>query len=114
MKPSEAVESGWCQGAFARTQDGIQTLPGNESARSFCALGATFFAPDDQRREYRHILISMFAGARSGVAAWNDDPNRTKQEVVDKLRQVERILEEGSWVCVLPPSPHQSAEEDIP
>lgn len=85
------IEKGWCRGQFARTEDGEGALAVSEDARSWCALGAieraTFEVPMQSyaSRGAAERLLREAAGVRSdfdATTAWNDDPERTKEEVL--------------------------------
>ena len=92
MKPSELVEiKGWCQGVSSRNKDGIPIPLYDYDVVSFCALAAVerCYAASDFDN-YRNTL-AMLIGYQS-ITTWNDDPNRTKEEVINKLKEVEQHL----------------------
>lgn len=74
----------WCQGQFVNSRG------------QHCAVGALTHARDHLLsleaanicyvKAHRHLTSYVRTRSFSGVAAWNDKPERTKQEVVDTLR----------------------------
>lgn len=68
MRPSELIEKyGWIQGRYGGPSSG------------FCASGAILYAGWSWGPTFRE----------GGVAAWNDDPHRTKEEVINELKELE-------------------------
>lgn len=95
MTPCEALltaasfiqQRGWCQGRFTRGDGAL------------CALGAlqkaTIFDPNAKHAASAYTaateLLSRHLGFKDGdvgcsVPGWNDDPERTKEEVVAALQ----------------------------
>src|SRR5260370_37397905 len=80
---------GWCKNAHARTADGGICGIGSAEARMFCMLGAIMKIGKAEGNnsalpESEHYKLKMFlaeTGWRNGVAAWNDDPSTTFEEV---------------------------------
>lgn len=94
MKPSDYIKKGWCQRAVAKTSIGIETKPRSNDAWSWCIVGAVLASCAGKRvglskkakQEYfrkieaiRDILGVVY------LPTWNDDPDRTKAEVLEVL-----------------------------
>lgn len=92
MKPSELLKTtGWTQGAYARDFSGYSTNKCGEFAASFCVRGAILRcypgldSVDITDKLERHVqLIS----GMDNLIRWNDDPRRTKEEVIAALEAV--------------------------
>ena len=85
---ADLIEEGWTQLAFARTAEGVACQPNAEAAVSWCLNGAL-------RAVCRNLFyptITLFLEGRFGLGTadyqsrWNDDPFRTKEEVITRLR----------------------------
>ena len=96
----DRIQQGWTQGKMSTTQSGAEVDPFSPLAERFCLLGAVW-------KEYRYpnedealILMELFhaltgetprSNSSSLVAYtnrlvyWNDDPVRTKEEVLALL-----------------------------
>jgi hypothetical protein len=112
MEPQEAiasarelVEFGWCQGADARDESGNMVHPWDPAAVSWSALGALVAVaanPDDGAVRLEELGLPALA---LGIAAnsdllqeWNDEPERTHQDIVaayDVAHQIVPRLEEA-------------------
>lgn len=86
------MAEGWTQGAFARTARRIQVGPANEKAACWCILGAgnaafSGYAPDETQwyGTIQDIVLKM-------PQKWNDEPERTQEEVIAMAKQAEKIL----------------------
>ena len=101
MKTSESlaqalskIESkGWCQGHYAEDERGSDTDPGSDKAVKFCSLGAVL-----SLSPYHTSMIAIryyleLATERSSIASWNDEPERTKEEVVAAYKKAITIAE---------------------
>ena len=81
----------WTQGAYARDADGEDLLDANDNlmvppeAVCFCLYGAVAYIEDDTVRGGEACQYLE----RLGISAteWNDEPERTQDEVVAKLRE---------------------------
>ena len=87
-KARELVASGWTQGEAARSSDGEAVLPYSPAACAWCMLGSlqAVGAPDAALELLFEAAVAkslgMTAGRRAKIlAAWNDDADRTKEEV---------------------------------
>ena len=73
-------QKGWCQRAYS---DG----------NGYCAIGALLHIDhNDISRSYLSATHSLEANIGS-IATWNDQQERTKQEVIAKLREVAQLTE---------------------
>lgn len=88
MKAWELLEtSGWCQGAEARSFGGKAVSAEANVAASFCLVGAVIHTYGE--RAARPIIVKLWSVVRTfSPAEWNDDPSRTKEEVVALLREL--------------------------
>lgn len=86
VKVRAKVEAGWCQGAFARNSEDRTVSPYDDTAVSFCVVGAT-------QAVLRHfhaenlVLIELWyelcrTNNRVGLAHFNDAPGRTKEDIL--------------------------------
>jgi hypothetical protein len=86
---------GWCQGSFAQDKNDQSVPPDDEEACSFCAVGA-------MRAVGQNVLIgraihALSLAASRTITRWNDDPGRTKDEVIALMRRTAAKLEAGQW-----------------
>ncbi len=85
---AELLESGWCQGAYARDEEGkVLVSQYDLRAVSFCLVGGLLRTLGDPssismsvaRKALGDTLGGMHEGALTG---WNDHKDRTKEHVV--------------------------------
>ena len=94
---------GWCQGALARTAEGVETHPNNRKAVCWCPEGALDLARsrldplrtdewDPWVEEAWKLLedmcekdLDLHIACGSVVAMWNDTSERTKEEAVEMM-----------------------------
>jgi hypothetical protein len=83
-----AQPDSWTQQAYARNHDGDTVASCSDDARCWCLLGAMFrcYADKDIAKIELKILDQT---NKITVAQWNDDPDRTHQEVLDLCRQLD-------------------------
>jgi len=95
----QLIETGWCQGAYARNSAGDSVPSYSSEAVTFCLMGAyiwvmrkggkmsmidnpswgnDFSSPES----LLNFLISFFEGKISILAEFNDNPNTTKKDVL--------------------------------
>lgn len=80
-------EGAWAQRALAKTLDGTHVAPNNSDACSWCAIGAIRAETKDV---YLHHRVEIALGKAIGtpyLTIWNDDPERTQDEVVATFRK---------------------------
>ncbi len=100
MKVRELLSSPdkWNKGAYAVTKDGASTGEQNDNAVAYCLVGAVHkcyrFGPtgwtnfDDvivkivrNLAAKNKVRVNYFTGSTSAVIGWNDDKDRTFEEV---------------------------------
>jgi len=94
------LQNPWCQGSYARTQEGTKvSQPDRPDAYAFCLMGAVIKAlPSlDGFLAVRGHLDSVL---RTAPSVWNDNPQRTQEEVLSLLYQEAGI--------VAPPKPYRT------
>ena len=94
MKAYEVLEQhDWTQGWFARNMRGRCVSVNDETACSFCTVGAIDKAYPNQVINYRlRFKLKEYLYAKTGnfsILAWNDDPTRTKEEVISVLKELD-------------------------
>lgn len=81
------LEKGWTRYASARNAAQEPVPAVDPTAVSFCIIGAiTAVAPNPVARDAAHKLLRRRLGNQF-VSAWNDDPSRTKEEVLELLEK---------------------------
>ena len=103
------VVSGWCQGAHARDEAGVEVPSWSEEARSWSLLGALLASWHRQDERDGEDVVAHLADAHAlghatevlgnvvgtaELSGWNDDPARTHAEVVDALERALAALDE--------------------
>jgi hypothetical protein len=82
------IASGWSQGADSRDRFGREVPVGSDDATA-CTLCAAFALAGKNRIPMNRLMPALRAIAdRTGMdsmEAWNDDPARTQQQVLDAL-----------------------------
>lgn len=78
------IRQGWTQGVTARDAFGLPTFAGLPEATCWCMLGAIakvsgIWAPTGPLQ-----LLRTYLGVH-GISKWNDEPGRTRAEVVNAL-----------------------------
>jgi hypothetical protein len=92
------VAVGWAQGAAARTSDGrpVDVLDPDAAAWSLLgALQTAAFADEETQVEEIKVAVTAIAEliADPSLAHWNDQPERTQDEVHVLLERAEAITE---------------------
>lgn len=91
------IEAGWCQGVMAANDLDVVVHSNAKDATKFCALGAmqkvvceaqkvvceARISPYDISTPPRMIDYLARSIDKRTIPAWNDDPARTQQEVID-------------------------------
>lgn len=95
MKAYEVLEQfDWCRGSYAKDKAGHSVVATSDSAVAFCAEGAIIRA-HGTGKSFCEELFKARMVFRSPVGAlddstfteWNDDPKRTKEEVIELLKK---------------------------
>lgn len=94
MKAYEVLEQNdLCKGWYAKDKEGNDVFPLNPDACSFCTMGALQRAYEDwYAREQATKKLENKIHRITGnffVAKWNDKPERTKEEVVSLLKELD-------------------------
>jgi len=91
MKTSEVlrlmrakIESGWTQRWFARTASGYGVSGLFNGATSWCLVGALQVATNNRTPESIGYVNELIGNP---WCSWNDDPSRTKEDVLAMLDQ---------------------------
>lgn len=94
MLPSQYLEKGWTQGTFARDKDGNPVNEYNSSALCWCASGAISAAfPMSYEIDLAVKLTKEIEKiTKTKIVLWNDDEDRTHEEVIYIVREAEKIL----------------------
>ena len=94
------IRQGWTQNTSARDVDGNPCMSQSSKAVCWCTLGALSAAkvrdlPEDVRTiVYRSLEVAVKAfGGPSDTARWNDEPHRTKEDVIEVFDEAIRIAE---------------------
>lgn len=87
LEAIKKIEQGWCQGAKARDLEGEPIRPQGHAACSWSIIGALDarimapFSRDATRAS--NVLYSLTKEVDPvSLSAWNDAPERTKEEVI--------------------------------
>ena len=94
MLPSQIVQQGWCKGANARDKNEVITDMDSDNARFLCARSAVMKAfKRDIMLENIYIGKIYEKTVCSSITSWNDDKDRTIDEVVHLFEEIEKELE---------------------
>jgi hypothetical protein len=95
-----AKPGGWTQGVFARDATGDYVHPDAKEACSFCMKGAISHAKAKRidaisAREYERAIYEAFMSIAKAdsIVDFNDDPNRTQQEIVETFDKIISFIE---------------------
>lgn len=89
----DLIEKGWHQGYFAQNADGRDVDSSDPNACAFCVLGAVFHAAGDKPAGLAYdALIAVSPGGMP--AEFNDQPGRTKEEVLDLIDAAKEWIRE--------------------
>jgi len=91
------VAFGWCQGATARTVNGVPVDVCAEEAATWSLLGAlqaTAFRAEPMDTDDIRVAMEAIAELITdpSLSHWNDAPERTKTEVRALLERAERLV----------------------
>ena len=82
-KARDLLTKGWCQ-KWAADDDGKDAYV--ENATKFCAFGALYYATGHEYHELYDILCNELEGRN--LIKWNDEKDRTQQEVVNFFNKI--------------------------
>lgn len=91
MKAWELIEqTGWCQNVYARAANGQGASVEDPNAVSYCARGAIEVT---HKNDLTDAIDRLYQGIhdkyRLTVIEWNDAPERTKEEVIAVLKELD-------------------------
>lgn len=80
----------WTQGALARDKDGEKCDHYEDVAASFCTMGFIYCAYGEHSREGFKAMTELgeYLDLQCDgvtIPGWNDDPERTKEQVIEAL-----------------------------
>ena len=92
LKAAERVESGKCNGTWARTADGRAVFPWSHGAASWCALGAVWSVEADCIGAHDTALrrLEDVLGGCDDIGAWSDANDAAT--VAGAMRQAARTI----------------------
>jgi hypothetical protein len=89
LKAADLIETkGWCQHTYAQNNHNNSVMLDDESATRWCVLGALMRCDrlySTRVDHARDALAEYLSNTEMSIAAWNDNPLRTKAEVVAAL-----------------------------
>lgn len=91
------IERGWCKQILAKDQDGANVEAKSLEACTWCLEGALEAEGVEAYNETipLNIFLRNLLGTDRSLYQWNDDPRRTKQEVLALLdRGIAKLAEE--------------------
>ena len=95
----ELLEIGWCQGADARSQSGEPVRPWDAEAVAWSTLGALVAVADSNETGVLGLeqlgLPALALGIATGadeLRAWNDQPTRTRADVLFVYGEARALL----------------------
>ena len=86
-KALQYIKKGWCKDYWARDNKGKKVYYDDASAIKFCATGAICKVSHTNAKADQ-LMLKVVGG--ESVADWNDDPKRTKKQVIAGLRLVSK------------------------
>jgi hypothetical protein len=103
------VVSGWCQGAHARDEVGVEVSSWSDDARSWSLLGsllASWHRQDSQDEDViTHLADAHALGKATEVLGqvvgtgslerWNDEHARNQAEVIDAMERALHLLDDS-------------------
>jgi hypothetical protein len=94
QRACDLVRSGWSQHADARSAEGVEAEPWQETAVAWSLLGALVAALEERSDRGCDLPLEDLAAALNELAErvdddsltnWNDEPGRTHDDVVETL-----------------------------
>lgn len=90
MKAYELVQKGWCQKVHAKDSNGAVIYNLSDMAVLRCAYAALEYVYRAHSSKFTLITQNLRDYLNvSSIICWNDDPERTQEEVVEALKAVE-------------------------
>ena len=89
------IDKGWCQRAAARDVQGWPVLSDDSQAVCYCSTGAIHKAMarhninsiDNATMTAKAIQYLSYKLPKDRLVRWNDQPRRTKQQVLDRFEK---------------------------
>jgi hypothetical protein len=90
----DLVRAGWSQHADARSDEGVEVQPWQDTAVAWSLLGALVAALEERADHGSELPLHQLAAAMNELADlieddsltdWNDSPERTHDDVIDTL-----------------------------
>jgi hypothetical protein len=91
----DRIEQGWSQSAAFRSSDGAVTYIPDEAV-AWCAYGAICIGHVGTPHNLAHRTLVNVIGEGGGLSIWNDDPSRTKEDVLAAYDKAIRLAEKGT------------------
>jgi hypothetical protein len=90
----ERVLTGWCQGAVAEDEEGRAVRPWSSEARRWSLLGALLAGWDGGSvKDLGQAVTALHTSTdESPLEVWNDDPERTQQDVLAAFERATEAL----------------------
>lgn len=82
------IEQGWTQEVWARNAHGVPTNPHSLEAACFCLYGALKRVANQNQRVENDLYRLIGRYALEGLVHFNDNPTRTKKEVLELLDKI--------------------------
>ncbi len=99
MLPSEYIELGWCQGYRALDKNNKEIEPNSKKAISWCMIGACIASYKYGSIKYIQLHDLQYCikniikdNAIFAIPRYNDDKYRTKEQVMNIMKQAENEL----------------------
>ena len=90
------ADMGWCRGHFALNAAGLDVNECDPDARAFCSSGAIWRAADADNRKFVAAKSLLLAAIHpSTLVGFNDDPGRTREEVIAAFDRAIALAEKG-------------------
>lgn len=95
------IEKGWTQGAFARDTYGERVPVRDPNACTFCLLGAlnrtaeTHGLVEGGAKQQALMALWTAKGTATGIAAYNDQPVRTKEGILALIDRAKELVTNG-------------------
>ena len=93
-KAADLVEKGWIQGEMAKDKNGNSCSSHSENATHWCLAGALNLACFGSISSSSYDSLVFFLSLDDPMTTWNDDLNRTQEDVVELLRDAAKRADE--------------------
>lgn len=90
----------WVQGAFATNKEGLLVFVSSKEAHAFCMVGALQKITGTAPSTYFPAITYLVNNLPCTGIEFNENPDRTQEEVVSKLREVaQKYRNEHAKLC---------------